>query len=1167
MEDPGDFLPHNHSGSRSVIDPVIRGSLYCRAEHDPRSLEECMPAPKPRLAPALSTFLVLAVLLPAGISAAVEPEPGPMSAGRAHAIRAALTPTEPPLSQLEALQSRRAPESLSLVVVGFDFSDSLMWGRDLDDFEGWPPQTRESRRIPGTDIHVFAAHDSTYFDLQIRRVDAYLRTVSFGAFSMDWAVHGEIRNVPRPMSWFADPDSGTVRLARVAQDLADAIDDDVDFTGVDTFVLVHAGAGAETDIDGNSPEQIPSTYLDASDLADAVEAGLLADPWISTAEGVLEHVLVLPESETQDPIAGVPGSGFFDVRGVYCFEFGLRLGMLSLADFTPSGFPDSQGIGNFGLMGYGLFTGLGIVPAAPSAINRMLMGWADPVEVRGDADLRIAPMIDPAVAAGDTNLVRVPVSDREYWLLEYRLQDPDGDLFYGFDDLNANFVPDYYDASNAANGGVPNSTFDPLEDSWEDEAGAEVDFFMSENPARTPDGCRRGGGSGLYIWHIDEQVIENALLAGTNTINANPRHKGVDVEEADGIQDLDSPFSGLWLLGGDQDVWRGEGQPEFGPETAPSTASNAGLDTGIRFTDFSTVVAESLPKAGGFCTGFEYADAMRVRVEFGANATGPVEQVRLRMDGYGPQFDLRSVDVGTSPASPAPDGVDEIVAVADSGRVFVFNGDLTSFDVAAAEPGLLAVATAGDSLEWTGPPAVSRFDDDERYDVIAGSNAGPFGFQLDGDELVDGDADPTTFGRLADPLGEGIGPVVVDFHARQVVQQGADLGLVSVGIGPFDEYQLLRGEVVADARGAGQIVLVGGPGIFAGYEREGELRKVSWDATWSRSLPEAAIKLDAPAPDGYASAPAVLARTGAPGGESFWADPEGRIVAGPTEVERAGFVAPGPRSSLIVAPTHRDGPGVVVAFTTKDGLYALDANLSILPGFPARVRGNIAIPLEPRLVEPVAVDLDGDDRLELIWIDGAGGIHATDLEGRELSGWPIQGPATPASAPALGQFDDDAPMEMVVAGRFERLVTGTDEAPGFVSRATGELRVYELQAPASAYAPWPQALGGTTNRANQSLEAAPATGSGLVDDSFSVRPNPAPGNVVRLRADAAGGVEARLDIYTLEGERVLSQGPFQVPAGTALDIEFRIDGLGSGTYICQLTSGGTVQRRILAVVR
>ena len=341
-------------------------------------------------------------------------------------IRAALAPESSHATQLEALQRRRAPDALNILVVGCDFSDSLMWGRDLADYPEWPPQRRQSRRIPGTDILMFAAHDSVYFDLQLQRVDAYFTTVSFGALQLDWTVHPEILNLPQPMSWYADPDSGTVRLSRMAQDIADAIDAQVDFTDFDTLLLIHAGAGAETDINGDSPEQIPSNYLDERDFAEAVEAGLLQVPRIVTTERDLEHVLVLPESETQDPFEGVPGSGFFDVRGVFCFEIGLRLGMLSLADFTPSSFPDSLGIGNFGLMGYGLFTGLGIVPAAPSAINRMLMGWVPAVEVPADATLRVAAMGDPAAVVSDTVLVRVPISDREYWLAEYRLQDPAG---------------------------------------------------------------------------------------------------------------------------------------------------------------------------------------------------------------------------------------------------------------------------------------------------------------------------------------------------------------------------------------------------------------------------------------------------------------------------------------------------------------------------------------------------------------------------------------------------------------------------------------------------------------------------------------------------------------------------------------------------------------------
>jgi hypothetical protein len=219
------------------------------------------------------------------------------------------------------------------------------------------------------------------------------------------------------------------------------------------------------------------------------------------------------------------------------------------------------------------------------------------------------------------------------------------------------------------------------------------------------------------------------------------------------------------------------------------------------------------------------------------------------------------------------------------------------------------------------------------------------------------------------------------------------------------------------------------------------------------------------------------------------------------------------------------------------------------------------------MVEPVAADLDGDGIVELVWCDAAGGIHAVDLGGRELPGWPVQGPAIPVSAPALGQFDDDPRLEMAVAGRFERLITGTDVSPGFVARPVGEIRTYEVGVDANGFRPWGQAAGGVDNRRRQVLVTQLPTGTGMVQNSLSVRPNPATGSTVHLRADAAGTTEAHLGIYTIEGERVLSRGPLTVPAGTALDIEVRIDTLGSGTYICQLTGGGQVQRCLLAVVR
>jgi hypothetical protein len=41
---------------------------------------------------------------------------------------------------------------------------------------------------------------------------------------------------------------------------------------------------------------------------------------------------------------------------------------------------------------------------------------------------------------------------------------------------------------------------------------------------------------GILVWHIDENVIEAKI--GSNTINADIDHRGVDVEEAKGSQDI-----------------------------------------------------------------------------------------------------------------------------------------------------------------------------------------------------------------------------------------------------------------------------------------------------------------------------------------------------------------------------------------------------------------------------------------------------------------------------------------------------------------------------------------------------------------------------------------------------------------------------------------------------
>lgn len=1127
-----------------------------------------MNRPSPTVTPTMRRLVLAAALLALATgSAPAHADVDTAYFDRIRAARAAL-PVDPPAAWTPGSLARRAPlTSLDVLVVGCDFADSLMYGRDLDDFPGWPAQRRTSQVVPdgpGVGTPIFAAHDSTYFDLQMQRVDDYFRTVSFGRFDLRWDVHGTIVNLPEGMGYYGDDDSSSVRSVRMARQVIDAIDDEVDFSNYDTVLLIHAGAGQETDIDGDSPAQIFSNYLDVRDFQRAVDAEVLDEPFLATGEAPVEHVLVLPESLAQDPPTGVALGGFFDVRGVFAFELGLRMGMLSLADFTPGNFPDSQGIGNFGLMGYGLFTGLGTVPAAPCAMNRYLMGWVDAVDVTSTASVRIGAMNAVGDAVSDTLLVRVPITDREYWLLEYRLQDPNGDLFYSFPGKeaegggNGNNLPDYFDADSTVGDGTPTSTFDPTVDTWEDELGAEWDWFMSENGARTADGCQRAGGSGLYVWHVDERVIQDAILAGTNTINGDATRKGVDVEEADGLQDLDSLAGGVYLLGSDDDAWRGEGNTEFGPTTRPSTASNDGFDTGIRIFGMSEVVQDSLPKfefpdgsGNFFCSGFVYAPAMTFEVEFGVDASGPREIGRVRMDGFAPVADLRAVDFFGPGGSAADDGAIEIVAVADSGRVLVWQDGVEPWN------GTDAVFHRAAGEEFVGAPSFL-----EAFGLVIATTGDVGVTQLlpSGPVVLDDQAAAFDGPPLSGAVGSGTGDVLAFRWVR-----ASDDAFVVEELRPGSS-QVLRTTAPIDATFDAALLHTTLSGFAVGVQSDSTATSI---VVFDR---QGQVHRRVPVQGGVIGSTLTPLGLGIPLLDPVvaWVGDDGRVHTtalqpDDTDLDRTSIDGGLPASGLATARATAAGASVL-ALSAGDALHVLDANLRQLPGFPYRVaRGGVDDVVGTRAVPPVLVDLDGDGRVEVIWHEPAGTVHAVDLQGRALDGWPIAGPSEPISSPVVADLDGDGDLDLAVAGRFENVVSVDSPARDFERRVRGEIRVYDLEVPVGAYAPWTQ-FGGDTARRVLDGQVVRA-GSVGADPGLVVYPNPSIDGTVRVRFRVPRDGAFRLAIYTLEGQEVLVTDPVAVEAGTFFEEEIHLVDVASGMYLCRVSGDGVDERGVLTVVR
>ncbi|MCK5065308.1 MAG: hypothetical protein KAQ97_08495, partial [Candidatus Fermentibacteraceae bacterium] len=84
---------------------------------------------------------------------------------------------------------------------------------------------------------------------------------------------------------------------------------------------------------------------------------------------------------------------------------------------------------------------------------------------------------------------------------------------------------------------------------------------------------------GILIWHIDETRLGEYLSA--NMVNVDPDHKGVDLEEADGIQDFDYSLPDIYgYEGSEYDPWFQGGYAwTFSPNSEPSSDASWGGQT------------------------------------------------------------------------------------------------------------------------------------------------------------------------------------------------------------------------------------------------------------------------------------------------------------------------------------------------------------------------------------------------------------------------------------------------------------------------------------------------------------------------------------------------------------------------------------------------------------
>ena len=346
-------------------------------------------------------------------------------------------------------------------------------------------------------------------------------------------------------------------------------------------MVFHAGIGQDFSLPflDPTPEDIPSTYVDNEMVLEHL--GALS---ITVGNHEISHGIILPESqnhllfeiaETMFSDASEPCEYQFGLTGTFALMIGFAVGLPPLWNIETG----ESGIGVFGLMDQGSNNGRGICPSPPTLWTRIFAGWEYPSEVNFGSIVHLP-------SRGEGAAIKVPINNSEYYLIENR----DNSIHDGISLDSMRYV--IWDN----NGGTD---YPPLVEILQDSSG----IIKDENGVviSVPNYDIGLPASGLLIWHIDETVI-NAGLSDFS-VNGNLSRLGVDLEEADGAQDIGYPsihifndpsagyFGDMWFKGNSQYELANFGmdgmKPEFGPFTHPSTDANDGSSTFIVIGDIS----------------------------------------------------------------------------------------------------------------------------------------------------------------------------------------------------------------------------------------------------------------------------------------------------------------------------------------------------------------------------------------------------------------------------------------------------------------------------------------------------------------------------------------------------------------------------------------------------
>jgi M6 family metalloprotease-like protein len=933
-------------------------------------------------------------------------------------------------------------------------------------------------------------------------------------------------------------------LERLVRDMIDAGDagtfgSEFDFSDYDDdhpfnyIIFVHSGSDWQSDVNGDSPNDIPTFFV------------ALGEPHNLVSGGQLSECSIIPETTSQDGFLGSIAAAFYH-------EFGHALGLVDIYN-TTTGYPS---VGIWDLMDSGtnlpvtlghwteedsliIKTATGVLPPSLSVWNKWFLGWVKMQEVDGrETDYRLPAVQVPyeqyrdwRVIDSDFNpdlpqAIRVGASPREYFLLENRYVPPapsvaDGTytpyLRLAFERHEETKVIQYL-AGEVSEGVWVNSGM--------------YDYFMPEG--------------GVLVWHVNMDRISANLQE--NTINA--LGDGLRLVEADGIQDigvLDAYVLGWY--GSDRDPFSAySGGQNLFTDGSPSSRNFDKSWSGVRLSDIraNSTFSKSVMRFSGsvepLVPGFPWEVASVTAAEASA-ADGNAGPRKLVASSMTP------VQLGNDHVMVFSDDAGENWGDSDfPASLFALRSDGTPLRTASLgrpEGFILALDSP-----LVGPPLV--LDPDALNPrLVYGTRNGTLGCL----ELTqDGDVVPIWNIRAGQTLlhapvagiGDDLLPLVmcavapdslVFFEAENNGARAFAWELPSVLIA---QPRSFAASTTPSIDPVGQLVLPLAAGLALTSFTSATYDPWGWD--WPRETEGPVQTVVVPSTEG---------------GNVRAFDDNGYLPAQPTN-DRFPQELVGLNVPLVCEPASADldaDGNADLILATAERIFAYHADGVPMRGFPCQLYDLFPLPDTTRITGPLIVaDASGDGVNEIFFNTTEGHLMGLSSTGELLSSLPFRWGDEGTGGLAMGRDSaDNNLLWMISPGSYATEPFGRNHV-------NGRIVAYGLGFAADAdvlTSRWLGTMGGVgrTGSVGESKHLESLSPLNVEMDRVIMYPNPVHESDMTVRFYAHAQGQASFTLYNLQGEEVL-KSDFATTADSINEDRLDVSGLVSGLYLGRLIYPG-----------